>query len=268
MSVLLEICERKKQHVKEQKSKTSIAALEELIAGQTPPRGFIKRIRDVSQNGPALITEIKKASPSKGIIREDFNPADIAIIYEENGAACISVLTDEPYFQGHNDHFKTARKTVSIPMIRKDFMIDPYQIYESRALGADCILLIVAALDDSQLSDLYALSKELGMDALIEIHAEDELERAVKINPDMIGVNNRNLKTLKVDIQTSFEMLEKIPSHVTKIAESGLAGFDEISSLQNAGYEGFLIGESLMREKNISVALNRFLGKNLTQNMN
>jgi indole-3-glycerol phosphate synthase len=268
MSVLNEICEAKAAHVKERKTAMPLAALEEQIKTQAPPRGFINRINAIAQNAIALITEVKKASPSKGIIREDFDPAAIARTYENGGAACISVLTDMPYFQGNDEHFKTVRENVDLPLIRKDFMIDPYQIYESRSLGADCILLIMAALDDSQARDLYALSRELGMDTLVEIHNESELERALKLTPAMIGVNNRNLKTLKVDVQTSFDLLEKIPENITKIAESGLSDHQTVSKLRNAGYSGFLIGESLMREPNIATALEKILGKQLTRNRN
>ena len=258
MSVLEEICEKKRSHVEERKEQVPLEDLKTQIEEQTPPRGFIKRIQNM--NGPALITEVKKASPSKGLIREDFDPAEIAKAYEDSGAACISVLTDAPYFQGSDEDFKAARAAVSLPMIRKDFMTDEYQIYESRALGADCILLIMAALDDSLAKALSALSEELGMDVLVEIHDESELERALTLNPKMVGVNNRNLKTLDVDVQTSFDLVEKMPTKITKIAESGLSDFATISNLQTAGYEGFLVGESLMLQENISAATQKLLG--------
>ena len=258
MSVLGEICEKKSSHVEAQKTKISLEDLKTQIEQQATPRGFINRIQNM--DGPALITEAKKASPSKGLIRENFDPANIAKTYEDSGAACISVLTDTPYFQGSDKDFKAARAAVSLPMIRKDFMIDEYQIYESRALGADCILLIMAALDDSLSKDLYALSTELGMDVLVEIHDESELERALTLNPKMVGVNNRNLKTLDVDVQTSFDLIQKMPAEITKIAESGLVDFETISNLQAAGYAGFLVGESLMRQENISAATQKLLG--------
>jgi len=261
MSVLNEICDRKREHVKQSKTALSLSNLEDQIKEQPVPRGFIQRLNTVAENGIALITEVKKASPSKGIIREDFDPATIAQIYENGGAACISVLTDEPYFQGHDDHFKAVREAVNLPLIRKDFMIDPYQIHESRAMGADCILLIMAALDDSLVADLYTLATDLGMDVLVEIHDETEMQRALKLGPAMIGVNNRNLKTLEVDVQTSFYLREQMPANITKIAESGLADHHTISKLQNAGYAGFLVGESLMREDDIGNALDILLGK-------
>jgi indole-3-glycerol phosphate synthase len=184
---------------------------------------------------------------------------EIAKIYEQTGAACISVLTDEPYFQGH-DNYRTAVKDVAtLPIRRKDFMIDEYQIYESRSLGADCILLIMAALDDQSAKNLYALSTELKMDVLVEVHDEEELTRALKLNPQMIGINNRSLKTLKVDIETSFRLAEKIPASILKIAESGISDAATIHRLSKSGFGGFLIGESLMREADIGRALRKLL---------
>lgn len=260
MSVLDKICDDKREHVAAQKAKTTLDQLQDQIAAQPHPRGFIQNIKTVSADGIALITEVKKASPSKGIIREDFNPAEIASIYEENGAACLSVLTDEPYFQGSDKYFTTVRETVSLPMLRKDFMVDPYQIYESRALGADCILIIIAALDNSLASELYALSTELGMDVLVEVHNEEELEAAIGLNPKMIGVNNRNLKTLDVDVQTSFDLLSAIPDTTVKIAESGISESQTIASLHQSGYDGFLVGESLMRQTDIGSGVQKLLG--------
>jgi len=252
-SVLQEICDVKAKHVAEQKAKTPLADLQTLAKIAEPPRGFINALR--ANNGPALIAEVKKASPSKGIIREDFDQRQIARIYEDNGASCISVLTDEPYFQGADEYLKTVKSEVKIPVLRKDFMIDPYQIIESRALGADCILLIMAALSDTQAKELYDLSESLDMDVLVEVHNAEELERANTLSPSMIGVNNRNLKTLKVDTQTSFDLLEQIPESALKIAESGLADADIVNRLHTAGYNGFLIGESLMREPDIANAI-------------
>ena len=249
-SVLKEICDRKAEHVSAQKAKYSLSDLEAAAKDTEEPRGFINALRNAT--GPALIAEVKKASPSKGVIREDFNPAEIARTYEDNGANCLSVLTDEPYFQGSDEYFKAVKQEVSLPMLRKDFMIDPYQITESRALGADCILIIMAALSDTQASELYEASESYGMDVLVEVHNEEELERSLLLNPSMIGVNNRNLKTLDVDTKTSFDLLSKIPGNTMKVAESGLSDAETISSLHNAGYGAFLIGESLMRHKNIA----------------
>lgn len=249
-SVLKEICDRKREHVATQKSKTSLANLESLASAAQAPRGFINALRNA--NGPALIAEVKKASPSKGIIRENFNPAQIARIYEDNGANCLSVLTDEPYFQGHDDYFKAVKAEVKIPMLRKDFMVDPYQITESRALGADCILIIMAALSDAQAAELYEASESYKMNVLVEVHNEEELERSLALKPAMLGVNNRNLKTLNVDTQTSFDLLNKIPDTALKVAESGLSDSETISKLHDTGYGAFLIGESLMRHENIA----------------
>lgn len=249
-SVLQEICDKKALHVKAKKQQTPLAELESIVKKAPAPRGFIQALRNTK--GPALIAEVKKASPSKGLIRADFDPASIARIYEENGASCISVLTDEPYFMGHDEYLKTVKQTVAIPVLRKDFMIDPYQITESRALGADCILIIMAALSNAQAKELYDLANELGMDVLIEVHDADELERASLLSPAMIGVNNRNLKTLDVDVQTSKTLLSQIPTGALKVAESGLSDAQTITDLHAQGYEAFLIGESLMRHENIA----------------
>lgn len=249
-SVLEEICARKARHVKAQKIKTPLSDLEHHIKSAEAPRGFFNALNNT--NGHALIAEVKKASPSKGIIREDFDPVKIAKIYESNHASCLSVLTDEPYFKGHDDYLKLVKRAVSIPVLRKDFMVDPYQIIESRALGADCILLIMAALSDAQAKELYDLAKSLGMDVLTEIHNEDELERANALNPEMLGVNNRNLKTLDVTTQTSHDLYPKIIPGTLKIAESGLGDAETIDALYKTGYKAFLIGESLMRHENIA----------------
>lgn len=253
MSVLQEICENKKVHVEAQKSRISIDDLKARALDASPPRGFIKALQ--ASESPAIIAEVKKASPSKGVIREDFNAPDIAKIYEENGAACLSVLTDEPYFQGHDSYLEGVRQVVSLPVLRKDFMVDPYQIYESRALGTDCILIIMAALEDDMALYMHDLSIELGMDVLVEVHDEAELIRAARLNPEMIGVNNRSLKTLNVDVMTSFELISRMPENTVKIAESGLSGYQVLKDLEDAGYNGFLVGESLMREHDIGRAL-------------
>lgn len=259
MSVLNEICERKAEHVAQQKSIVSLNALKDLIEAKAPtPLGFINAIKNHDKT--AIIAEVKKASPSKGIIREDFNPTAIAKAYAAGGAACLSVLTDAPYFQGSDQYFADVRAAVNLPLLRKDFMIDPYQIYESRALGADCILLIMAALSDETAQELYDLSAQLGMDVLVEIHDEVELERALKLNPAMVGVNNRNLKTLKVDVQTSYDFAPQMPDMVVKIAESGIDSPQTIKNLQKSGYNGFLVGESLMRQPCVKTALQTLIG--------
>lgn len=257
MSVLNEICAKKREHIAAKKKEISLQELKRKIAFQSPPRGFINAIKNGKP--PAVIAEVKKASPSAGVIRADFDAVEIARIYERAGAACISVLTDEPYFQGADEYLTEIKKSVALPLLRKDFMLDEYQIYESRALGADCVLLIMAALDDSQARSLYRVSTDLGMDVLVEVHDEDELTRALAFRPAMIGVNNRDLKTLKVDLSTSRKLAQKIPPGIVKISESGITGAAEIKDLQTSGFDGFLIGESLMREEDIGAALKTLL---------
>ncbi len=254
-TILEQICDKKRSHIDVKKGQTSLQDLKVMVKESEKPRGFINALTQKSQNKFAFITEVKKASPSKGVIREDFDPIKIAKIYEDNGAACLSVLTDEPYFQGCDDYFTAIKPAVTLPMLRKDFMIDPYQIYESRVMGTDCILLIMACLTDTMASELYDLSVNLSMDVLVEIHDEEELERALSLSPKMIGVNNRNLKTLDVNLQTGLDLAQKIPQNIVKIAESGISNSDEIHRFSAAGYNAFLIGESLMRQENIGDAL-------------
>ncbi|MCB9991443.1 MAG: indole-3-glycerol phosphate synthase TrpC [Rhodospirillales bacterium] len=261
MSVLNQICADKQAHIRTMQSQMPLSALEPLIQEQSPTRGFKNKIEQKAQAGlPALIAEVKKASPSKGIIREDFDPVQIARIYESSGATCLSVLTDEPYFQGKDDYLKAVRANVALPVLRKDFMIDPYQIFESRALGADCILIIMAALSDSQAGELHAAALDLGMDVLIEVHDEAELERALPLaSTAMIGVNNRNLGTLEVDINTSQRLYSMIPESAIKVAESGIYTHQELSTLYEAGYHAFLVGESLMRQDDIAAAVHTLM---------
>ncbi len=257
-TVLDRICADKATHLKRRKLETPLSSLESLLEHCPPTRGFIKSLQAKS---PALIAEVKKASPSKGVIREDFNAVEIAKIYEANGAACLSVLTDEPYFQGKDEYLTQIRAAVSLPLLRKDFMIDPYQVYEARILGADCILLIMAALTDAQAKKMYELATRLSLDTLFEIHDEIELQRCLALKPKMIGVNNRNLKTLDVDIATGLNLIGSIPNNVVRVAESGIADHDTLLTFQAAGYNAFLIGESLMREPDIGAATRRILGR-------
>lgn len=258
-TVLEQICADKYEHVKAKQTKISFKDLEAIAKEQESPRGFINAL--ISNKDISLIAEVKKASPSKGIIRADFDAPLIAKIYEDNGAACLSVLTDEPYFQGHDDYFIAVKSATKIPMLRKDFMLDPYQIIESRALGADCILIIMAALSDTQVKELYGLTCELGMDSLFEVHDENELERALNFSPKMVGVNNRNLKTLKVSHDTGINLAAKIPQKILKVAESGILSHNDLHKFHDAGYGAFLIGESLMREDDIGKATKKILGQ-------
>ncbi len=257
MNVLDEICARKREHIATRRIEMPLAVLEAMITKADKPRGFIGAIRRA--RGPAIIAEIKKASPSRGIIRAGFDPASIAKTYESNGATCLSVLTDEPYFQGSDNDLRSARAASALPVLRKDFILDPYQVYESRALGADCILLIMAALDDNDARNLYDLARDLGMDVLVEVHDEAELKRAIQLGPEMIGINNRNLQTLEVNVETSRELGALMPGNFLKISESGIEGNATVLSLQEAGFDGFLVGESLLRKQDIGVALRGLL---------
>lgn len=259
MDTLTEICLKKREHVEYKKTLRTIDDMKYMATDQPLPSGFISALR--SAQGPALIAEVKKASPSKGIIRHDFDPIKIAQEYQKAGAPCLSVLTDEPYFQGCDGYMVSIKKAVNIPVLRKDFMIDPYQIYESRTLGADCILLIMAALEDSEATELYEIARELRMDILVEVHNLEELERSKKLDPMMIGVNNRNLKTLDVDVKTSHDLLRYMPKNCFKVSESGLADNETIKSLHSVGYNAFLVGESLMRQENIAEAVKQLIGK-------
>ena len=262
-NTLARICDDKKAHVEKKKSAASLEDLKEKIKSIPAPRGFIKNLESaLTQNNIPLIAEVKKASPSKGIIREDFDPVATAKIYETAGASCLSVLTDMPYFQGHDQFLQDIHEAVRIPLLRKDFMVDPYQIFESRTLGADCILIIMAALNDDTAKELFDITMELGMDALIEVHDQEELDRAIALNPQMIGVNSRNLKTLEVDIQVAHDLIRQIPESTLKVAESGIGNHNDIKSLQSVGAQAFLVGESLMRQKNIAAATKNLLGTN------
>lgn len=262
MSVLAEICREKMDYVQRMQHLIPDIVMSERAKIQPSPRGFIQAIKNKrTVNEPALIAEVKKASPSKGIIRLDFDPRKIAKIYENSGAACLSVLTDQPYFKGSDEDFEAARATIRLPVIRKDFMLTPYQIVESRALGADCILIIMAALDDATAKQLYNLATDFGMDVLVEVHDEEELDRALKFSPKMIGVNSRSLKTLEVNLQTAFDLLLKMPNDIIRVAESGINNNSQLEALHGAGFDAFLVGESLMRENDISAAVKKLLGK-------
>ncbi len=222
--------------------------LESWLANAGATRGFEAAMADrIEARQPAVIAEIKKASPSKGVIREDFQPGNIAHSYENGGATCLSVLTDEDFFQGADVYLKEARAVTQLPVIRKDFIVDEYQVIESRVMGADCILLIAAALDFSQLRDLNQLAHKIGMDVLVEVHNEMELERVLTLPNRMIGINNRDLHSFKVSLDTTYRMLDRIPTDKLVVSESGINTRDDVNSMLNKGVYGFLVGESLMR---------------------
>lgn len=249
-TVLKKILKRKQEEIAERSVETSIDDLKILMQSQTAPRGFVASMKSRLASGEsAVIAEVKKASPSKGVIREDFNPADIARSYEFAGAACLSVLTDKDFFQGHEEFLKQARAEVSIPVIRKDFIIDSYQVYEARAIGADCILLIVAAfLDNTRLlKDLYDLAYSLGMDVLVEVHDRKELDIALDMKLDMVGINNRNLHTFETSLNNTYDLLNAIPDDILVVTESGIHKSEDVNDMREHNVNAFLVGEAFMR---------------------
>lgn len=258
--VLARICADKADHVASAKAARSLADLRTMATEQAPARGFAAALSATVAAGRwALIAEIKKASPSKGLIRADFDPPTLATAYRDAGATCLSVLTDRPYFQGDDAFLQAARDAVDLPALRKDFMIDPYQIVESRALGADCILLIMACLDDALARDLYDLTVDLGMDVLIEVHDEAEMERALLLPGGLLGVNNRNLKTLSIDLATTERLASMVPAGRHLVAESGIHSPADLTRLAQAGARRFLIGESLMAKPDVTAATRALL---------
>jgi indole-3-glycerol phosphate synthase len=249
----------KHDEVRARKRVQSLADLESLIATQSPTRGFTNALIEAAKTRPALIAEIKKASPSKGLIRADFDPPALAHAYETGGAACLSVLTDAPSFQGHEDYLVAARAACSLPCLRKDFMVDVWQVAECRAYGADAILVIMASSDDALAADLLAAATHYGMDALIETHDEHEVARALKLDATLIGVNNRNLKTFVTDLGTTARLSAQIPKDRLLVAESGINSAADIATLTAAGAQAFLIGESLMRQDDVTAATRALL---------
>lgn len=258
-TVLEKILARKVEEIAARRASVSLAELETLAKVADAPRGFAQAmIAQAKRKQPAVIAEIKKASPSKGVIRENFQPAEIAKSYEAGGATCLSVLTDIDFFQGADEYLKQARATCSLPVIRKDFMIDPYQIVEARALGADCILLIVSALDDVKMAELASVAKGVGLDVLVEVHDGDELERALKtLDTPLMGVNNRNLHTFDVNLETTLDLLPRIPRDRLVITESGILNRADVELMEINDVYSFLVGEAFMRAEKPGVELQR-----------
>lgn len=256
--ILQKIINTKIQENSDRSKQVSIEDLKERIKSADPVRGFTQALIDKSASGQsAVIAEIKKASPSKGVIREDFNPELIAKSYADNGATCLSILTDEKYFQGHTDFLIAARHACDLPVIRKDFIIAPYQVYEARAMDADCILLIVAALDDDQLVSLHQLATDLKMDVLVEVHNEEEMERTYQLDLKMIGINNRNLKTFETSLYTSLSLQVLAPKNCLIITESGILSSQDVIFMRDHEINAFLVGEAFMRAKDPGQALNQ-----------
>jgi len=256
--VLKKIAAYKADEVEALREDISIEELRDIARDLPRPRGFAKAIQ--SQNGPALICEVKKASPSKGVIREDFDPVAIARAYTEGGAACLSVLTDGPGFMGSPAIFKQVRGATDLPLLRKDFMLDPIQIAESAAMGADCILVIMAMIDDETAKALIDEAAALGMDALVETHDESELERAIALGASLIGINNRDLRTFETSLDTFSRLAPRVPEGATLIAESGVFTREDVNRLASEGAQGYLIGESLMRQDDVTLAVRKLLG--------
>lgn len=259
-TVLDNILDAKRIEVHARKTATTIPELEARAAAQTAPRGFRAALDAKAATGPALIAEIKRASPSKGLIRADFDPPAHAQAYQAGGAACLSVLTDEPFFQGHDDFLVAARGACDLPVLRKDFTVDPWQALEARSLGADAILLIVSALDDHALADCEAAALERGLDVLVEVHDANELERALKLQSRLIGVNNRDLKTFEVSFDRTYELVDLAPPGCTFVAESGLSSHTDLAAMQARGVHCFLVGEGLMRRADVEAATRELLG--------
>lgn len=254
--ILGEIVEHKHREVAQRRQSQPLDKLKELIGALASPRPFAAALQvRVTQNQPAVIAEIKKASPSKGVIRSDFDPVAIASSYEQAGATCLSVLTDEKYFQGRDEYLVAVRETVDLPLLRKEFIVDGYQLYEARVLGADCVLLIVSALDTMQLSALYQRARNLDLDVLIEVHDGEELEAALKLNPEMVGINNRNLKTFDTSLENTLSLLDRIPDGTLVVTESGIHSRDDVQLMLDHGVRAFLVGEAFMRAEDPGTAL-------------
>lgn len=258
-TILKKIITRKHEEVRERKAAISLAQLRETAAAADPARGFVQALVDrIEQRRPAVIAEIKKASPSKGIIRPDFDPQSLALSYQAGGATCLSVLTDVDFFQGADRYLQLARAATRLPVIRKDFVVDEYQVVEARALGADCILLIVAALDFAQLRDLNQQAHDAGLDVLVEVHDRAELELALQLPNRLIGINNRNLHTFDVSLETTFDLLKDIPGNRVVITESGIVTRQDVRQMIDHHVYGFLVGETFMRSDDPGATLAEF----------
>lgn len=261
-TVLKKIIARKWEEIAERSEQVPLASLKEKALKADAPRGFVRALAKRMNAGQAgIIAEIKKASPSKGVIREDFRPAEIAKSYEKAGAACLSILTDRDFFQGHEDYLVEARSACQLPVIRKDFIVSPYQVYEAQALGADCILLIAAALDDQTMADLNTLAGELGMDVLIEVHNAEELQRTLKLDNKLLGINNRNLHTFDVTLETTYSLLDQIPEDRLVVTESGIHTREDIAGMFDHQVGAFLVGEAFMRADEPGDELARLFGE-------
>lgn len=260
MNKLEQICATKREEVAARKRMRSLADLDASAREQTAPRGFRSALERAERSGFGLIAEIKKASPSKGLIREDFHPAAHARAYAAGGAACLSVLTDAPYFQGHEDYLVEARSSCELPVLRKDFMVDTWQVAEARALGADAILIIVAALDDGAMVEIERAAVEYGIDVLVEVHDRAEMERAALLQSRLIGVNNRDLRTFSTDLATTEALAPLAPEGSLLVGESGISRFEDCQRLSHAGVNSFLVGESLMRQRDVEAATRMLLG--------
>ncbi len=259
--ILKKIIARKREEIAEARRQAPESALRGSLLEKSPPRGFVRALQEkIGAGRPGVIAEIKKASPSKGVLREDFRPAEIARSYAAHGAACLSVLTDRDFFQGAPEYLQQARAACHLPVIRKDFIVDPYQVYEARAMEADCILLIAACLDDARMKDLNDLAAELGMDALIEVHDAEELERALAVDNPMVGINNRNLRTFEVSLRTTLDLLAMIPDGRLVVTESGILAPEDVVLMRENGVNAFLVGEAFMRAEKPGAKLAELFG--------
>lgn len=259
-NILNQICADKREYLRERKRVKPPSEVYAAAGRATSPRGFSDRLKEaIAVGNYGLIAEIKRASPSKGVIRDDFDPVALASAYVAGGATCLSVLTDYPYFKGRNSYLSAARSAVKLPVLRKDFILDPYQVAESRAIGADCVLLILSALDNGQAAELASAAAEFGMDVLVEVHDRHEMDRAIELGAPLIGINNRNLKTLKVDLGTTETLARELPEDRLLVSESGFSAPSDLARMAALGVQCFLIGESLMREFDVEAATRALL---------